>query len=558
MQTNFHMARSIVVRLMLKANEDTRTAVFDHASSVKRVLPDETVIDLFSKAVERHSDNIAVELGEKSLSYQQLDVLTDRISESLARIGITSGSVVAVCFERDFEMVPSIISILKAGAAYVVLEPSLPDRLLRDMVGDCEPQLVITKTALVRRITELTSLVVAFDDLQTYSTAQVEAETARVSPSDTAYMLYTSGSTGKRKAAKIRHSSLVNAYYGWLDVYGLDEADRILQTASFGFDVFAGDWVRSLCSGATLVINPYNLILRPDRNQVGRDLLRLLTDSSISIAEFTPPVLRDLLRHIKGSGRVDTCLRLVIVGADAWYESDSVMFYDAFGDSTQLINSYGMTEATVDSTFYEVPRTGDPMSRRSIIGRPFLNTDVFVVRDGELVQPGEEGELWVGGAGLAEGYLNRPELNAKSFVDCDFPDGSSRRLYRSGDRVKMHDSGNLEFLGRLDGQVELGAIRIEIGEIEAAVQEIGEIEENAVLISGKDHRLVNCFFSASAKLIESDLASITERLRGTLPSYAVPKRFVQLESLPLTSNGKIDRNLLKSLYLERAIDDVLL
>jgi acyl-coenzyme A synthetase/AMP-(fatty) acid ligase len=273
-----------------------------------------------------------------------------------------------------------------------------------------------------------------------------------------------------------------------------------------------------------------------------------MKSNGVTVAEFTPPVLRKLMRYASNSGKSLDFMRLIMVGADSWYMNEHKDLVEFTKGKTRIVDSYGMTEATVDSTYYEgygSENNGDT----SLIGKPFINTEIFILdKDGNAVPVGEKGELCVAGPGLTKGYLNRPDLNEERFSELKFPNGSVKRIYKSGDLARFRDDGVLEFFGRIDNQVELGAIRVEIGEIENVIQKYPSVQENSVIVYDDENhdKQVICFV---VKNPDQDISEgkLNEFLNGKLPKYMWPSKLYVLESMPLTSAGKIDRKALLSM-----------
>jgi len=446
-------------------------------------------------------------------------------------------------------MMVSVLATLKAGAAYIPIEPSFPPDLVEFMVSDSSPAAIITSNEHAPKFERTGAKLIKLDDevgaIKMQSTAKPNVD---ITESSVAYGIYTSGSTGKRKAALIEHKSIVNQCHAWQDAYQINEQDGVLQTASFSFDVFTGDWTRTLAAGAKLVLNPYNLILSPDDSKTGEELYHLMKDNAVTVAEFTPPVLRKLMRYARNAGESLDFMRLIIVGADAWYMNEHRELVEFTQGQSRIVDSYGMTEATVDSTYYEgygEENNGDI----SLIGKPFMNTEIFILDDkGNIVPVGEKGELCVAGPGLTRGYLNRPDLNTERFGEVIFPDRSTKRIYRSGDLARFRDDGNIEFFGRIDNQVELGAIRVEIGEIEGIIQRHPAVQENSVIVveDEKHNKEVVCFMVVNPGQSVTD-NELKEFMDGKLPNYMWPSQIHILDSMPLTTAGKIDRKTLISL-----------
>ncbi|NVJ28136.1 non-ribosomal peptide synthetase, partial [Myxococcus sp. AM011] len=372
-------------------------------------------------------------------------------------------------------------------------------------------------------------------------------------PDTLAYVVFTSGSTGTPKGVMVSHRSWANAYLGWERDYGLreDGCRNHLQLASFSFDVFAGDLVRALLSGGRLVICPREWLLEPAR------LYALLRDEDIHCAEFVPAVARGLLQYLEESGQRLDSMRVFIAGSDAWYVDEYHRLRGVIGDDTRLINSYGISEATIDSTWFESDGLEAADARLVPIGRPFANVRIHVLDARHQPVPvGVVGELFIAGEGVARGYRMRPELTAERFVPDPFG-APGARLYRSGDRARWLPDGNLEFLGRADTQVKLRGFRVELAEIESVLGKAPAVEAAVVLLRqdpGAPARLVAYFVGAGAP----DLSALRDFLRARLPDYMVPALFLRLDALPLTPNGKVDRRALPAPDAGlRAVDDPL-
>lgn len=515
----------------------------------KKDYPIGVVHELFEAQAKKNPEAIAVVYRDQKMTYGQLDKAANQLANYLIEGGVKLESFVGISLDRSLQMMISVLATLKAGAAYIPIEPSFPSYLVKFMIGDSLPAVIITSKKYTSKFEKTGAKIIELDDkLEAIKTQPATKPSVDVAASNVAYGIYTSGSTGKRKAALIEHKSIVNQCYAWQDAYQITEKDNVLQTASFSFDVFTGDWARTLMTGAKLVINPYNLILSPDDLKTGGELYRLMRNNRVTVAEFTPPVLRKLMRYARKAGKTLGFMRLIIVGADSWYMNEHRELVEFTKGQSRIINSYGMTEATVDSTYYEGygnENNGDV----SLIGKPFTNTEIFILdKEGNVVPVGEKGELCVAGPGLTRGYLNRPDLNRERFGEIRLPDGSTKRIYRSGDLACFRDDGNLEFFGRIDNQVELGAIRVEIGEIEKVIQRHPAVQENSVIvIEDEEHnKKVVCFMVTNPGQSVKD-SELRKFLIDKLPRYMWPSRIRILDSMPLTTAGKIDRRMLFSL-----------
>ena len=461
----------------------------------------------------RTPDAIAVVFADLQLTYAQLLEKVNKLAVYLQTLGVAPGTLVGICIERSLDMIIAPLAVLKAGGAYLPLDSAYPQERLAFMLEDAQVQVLLTQEKLLNSLPLHSARVLCLDTdwetlpilnlvhFETWSSAGILPATTRweqdapttfknygsqngcglnqisqPKPSDLAYVIYTSGSTGKSKGVKIQHSSLVNAYLAWEDAYQLrSSASCHLQMASFAFDVFAGDLIRALCSGGKLVLCPRELLLEPQK------LYALMLQEKVDCAEFVPAVLRNLVQYLEQSGQRLDFMRLLICGSDSWYGSEYSKFRSFCGSQTRLINSFGLTEATIDSSYFET--IGDLASDRLVpIGRPFANTQFYIL-DSHLqpVPIGVPGELYIGGAGLAQGYFNRPDLTAQRFIFNPFEKTAGSRLYKTGDLTCWLPDGNVEFLGRIDYQEKIRGYRVELGEIEATLNQHPAVQAVAVV-----------------------------------------------------------------------------
>ncbi len=435
---------------------------------------DKCIHQLFEAQVERTPDAVAVVFETESLTYRQLNKQANQLAHYLQKVGVAPGVLVGICVERSLEMVVGLLGVLKAGGAYVPLDPAYPQERLAFMLQDAQVFILLTHH---KSLQFATPLAIYLDkDWEVISQESEENLITDVTAENLAYVIYTSGSTGKPKGVMIQHNSLVNAYFAWEEAYQLRTTPTChLQMASFSFDVFSGDLVRALCSGGKLVLCPRDLLLDPE------NLYKLMLQEKVDCAEFVPAVLRNLIQYLEESEQRLDFMRLLICASDRWYMGEYKRFHGFCSPQTRLINSYGLTEATIDSSYFETATLDLSVERLVPIGRPFANTQLYIL-DGNL-QPlpiGVPGELYIGGAGLARGYLNQPELTARRFIPNPFKSGT--QLYQTGDIARYLPDGNIEFLGRGDNQVKIRGFRIELGEIEAELSQHPQVDEIALLV----------------------------------------------------------------------------
>ena len=463
-----------------------------------------TVAQLFEAEAARAPDAPAViwpgteaRPDEVRLTYGELNDRANQLAHHLAALGAGPEARVALCLEKSAEMIVAVLGVLKAGAAYVPLDPHHPADRLRFMLEDCGARLVLTTSALAPRLPRSAAQTICLDtDWPAIAQHPITPCPSQATPDSLAYVIYTSGSTGQPKGVMVEQRSLVNQYLAWEEAYALRSVRAHLQMASFAFDVFSGDFVRALCSGGALVLCPRELLLQPGA------LYALMRREGVECAEFVPAVLRPLIEYLAETHQSLDFMRLLICGSDSWYVREYQEFRRYCGPDTRFINSFGLTEATIDSTFFESRALDLHADRLVPIGRPFANTRLYILdKNFQPVPVGVPGELFVGGLGVARGYLNRPELTAEKFIPSPFPlegerAGERGRLYRTGDRARYLPNGEVEFLGRADHQVKIRGYRIEPGEVEAVIRQHPAVRQTVVL--ARDERLV--------AYLEADLA----------------------------------------------------
>ncbi|YAF98112.1 MAG: amino acid adenylation domain-containing protein [Nodularia sp. CChRGM 3473] len=461
---------------------------------------------LFAESVKRTPEAIALVYKQESLTYAQLNQRAIQLAQYLQQLGVTSEVRVGICLERSLELMVAVLGVLQAGGAYVPLDPNYPSERLSFMLETAQASILLTQQALVEKLPPTQAQVICLDtDWQSNQTLSSTTVSNSTTPDSLAYIIFTSGSTGQAKGVMIQHQSLVNAYFAWEKAYNLQsEIKSHLQMASFAFDVFTGDWVRALCSGGKLVLCDRDLLLSPPQ------LYEYIRQHQIDCAEFVPAVLRLLIQYLEDSGKRLDWMRLLICGSDNWYIDEYQRCQAVCGSQTRVINSFGLTEATIDSCYFENANITGHSSTNSLIpiGRPLANIQLYIL-DTHLhpVPVGVAGELYIGGAGLARGYLNRPDLTAASFIPHPFPDHQSLRLYKTGDTARWLADGNLELLGRVDAQEKIRGYRVELAEVESALNQHPDIQQAVVLAqpdSSGEKRLVAYIVQQPVSVPEPD------------------------------------------------------
>ncbi|MEW2513754.1 amino acid adenylation domain-containing protein [Streptomyces sp. NPDC046870] len=485
-----------------------------------------TVHRLVEECAALRPDATAVRSAGGDLTYRDLNARANRLARHLRSHGAGPGAAVAVCLERGPEQITALLAVLKSGAAYVPLDPEHPSDRLAYMVADARAELVVTDGARAARLPEGPGRFLTDRDWPSLAGLPAHDPEPAATPDDLAYVIYTSGSTGRPKGVEIEHRSLVDLVRWTADTFGAAPGRRVALLAGVGFDASAWELWPALATGATVCVPDDTVRLTPEL------LRRWLTEQRVTGTFVSTPVL-EALAALDWSE--PTSLEYVLTGGDALRLPAGLRL------PFRVVNNYGPTESTVVTTSTEVvPGTPVPP-----IGRPVPGTFVYVVdRHGRPVPTGVPGELLVGGTGLARGYRGQPEQTAQRFVTVHV-DGTPRRVYRTGDRVRWLADGQLEFLGRLDEQVKLRGHRIEPGEIEAVLLAGPDIAAATVVVredTPGDRRLVAYVVPAAGGRVTSE--ALRGRLRRELPDFMVPSAFVALERLPLTPNGKVDRRAL--------------
>lgn len=480
----------------------------------------------------------------KRLTYAELNTQANRLARHLQSLGLRGRACVGIQMKSSAQMVVAVLAVLKAGGAYVALEPDYPRDRLADMIKEANVQWLLCEDGLETLAPLPGGSVVNVDRVWDVASTQAGHDLGNdIAHDDLAYIVFTSGSTGRPKGVAVTHGNLASIVRSWQRAYRTDdEVCHHLQMAAFSFDVFTGNLARALCSGGKLVLCPRDALLDPDK------LYRLMLDERIDCAEFVPVVLRTLATYLEREQKNLQFMRLLVVGSDTWTQEDADRFARLCGEQTRLVNSYGVSEATIDSTFRDIPLgAGSPAKGAGLsIGKAFDNTHLYVVDEHmQLVPRGVAGELCIGGAGVARGYLNRPELTAQKFLPDPFAGQAGHRLYRTGDRVRWLSDNNLAFLGRRDFQVKLRGFRIEPAEIEGVLAGLVGVLAATVIVRediAGDKRLVA--YVVASENVELDIQALRSALRAQLPDYMIPGAFVVLPFLPVSANGKVDRKAL--------------
>jgi len=494
---------------------------------------DKCIHHLFKERVLESPNATAVIFKDKSLTYKELDIQSDKIASLLFEKGVRQGDRVGICLERHLGMVVSLLGILKCGAAYVPLDPTYPVERLQYMAEDAKLAMILIEQDVPDSFSTLNAVqkIKISPDISSLVKQHVDFSTA-VSSGTTAYVIYTSGSTGKPKGVPISHHSAVNFLLSMKKEPGITSNDRMLATTTLSFDMSVYEIFLPLISGASLIMV---------ENQLVKDGKRLVDYSSLvkpSIMQGTPSFWRLLLTAgwpgLNG-------VKIISGGEPITYD----LIRELLPKCKELWNGYGPTETTVFATCCKITSESDPIT----IGKPIDNTFTYILDN--FLQPvpvGVAGELFIGGVGLADEYINRPELTAEKFITDPFKSG---KMYKTGDLTKYRGDGSIEYLGRIDNQVKVRGYRIELGEIENTINQINTVGQCVVIaveLQAGDVRLVAYVVPKQLMVFSSD--EIRNALRNKLPEYMIPQHIIEIKTLPLTPSGKIDRKSLLVLFKE--------
>ena len=486
--------------------------------------------ELFEAQVQRTPERIALRFGAAALSYAELNTRASRMAQALRSRGVGRGQRVGLCVERGIDLLAAVLGILKAGAAYVPLDPDYPEERLRFMAEDAQLALLVATTSLAGAFGLPRERQLLLDaDAKSIAAAPdtrlpIDAYTAQ--PEDPAYVIYTSGSTGKPKGVIVPHRAVVNFLTSMAREPGLTAEDVLVAVTTLSFDIAVLELQLPLTLGATVVI------ASRDEAVDGHALSALLEQQRATVMQATPVTWR-LLLEADWAGRSPF---KGLVGGEALPKDVAEQL---LAHGVELWNMYGPTETTVWSTCARITDTANGIS----IGKPIANTTVYILDAHKNLCPtGVPGELCVGGAGVTLGYWKRPELTAERFIADPFSATPGATLYRTGDRARWRNDGMLEHLGRLDDQVKLRGFRIELAEIEANLAEHPDVRQAAVHLwraKANDLRIVACCVLAKAGALAP--VSLRKHLRARLPEYMIPQHFLPVNEIPLTPNGKVDR-----------------
>ncbi len=492
--------------------------------------PEALVPELFEAQVRRAPQALAVVDETQQLTYGELNERAEQLARQLRTLGVGPETVVGVCMERSVELVVALLAVLKAGGAYLPLDLSYPAARLAFMLNDAQAAVLLTTTTVLPQLTVPAATRVVCCDVE-LSGEVSEALLPQVSAGSLAYVIYTSGSTGQPKGVMISHGALLNLVQWHNSEYELTSEDRVTQLASVAFDAAVWELWPALCAGASVQLVPEEV-----RTLVGQ-LPQWLSEREVTVSFLPTPLAEQVLRQ---EWPAESRLRFLLTGGDQLH-----VYRGEVGFA--VVNHYGPTEATVLCTAGAVARRAEVSGVLPPIGRAVANTQVYVLDEWQQLAPrGVVGELYIGGAGVARGYLGRAELTAERFVPDAVSGRRGERLYRTGDLVRYRADGELEYVGRVDQQVKVRGYRIELGEIEAVLREHEAVAESVVVAqreNGHEPRLVAYVTGAMGAFADEPmvLEELRQMVQVKLPQYMAPTSYVVLPELPLTANGKVDR-----------------
>ncbi|MBD2435868.1 non-ribosomal peptide synthetase [Nostoc sp. FACHB-110] len=522
-----------ISQLNILSNQERQQILVDFNNTQTTQLQYECIHHWFEQQCHSTPDNIAVVFQDQKLTYQQLNSRANQLAHYLQKLGIGPDVLVGICLERSLWMVIGLLAILKAGAAYVPLDPAYPAERQTYIIADTQTPLVITQQHLANGLaTDKVQLLCIDRDWSVIAQETTKNLLTQTNSQNLAYVIYTSGSTGQPKGTLITHQGLVN-YLSWCtQAYNVEQGTGTIVHSPLGFDLT----VTSLFS-PLLVGTPVELL--PENQGIDALALALRRSHNLSLVKITPAHL-DLLKGQLSPTEIVGRTKAFIIGGENLL-AEKLTFWQDFAPETILINEYGPTETVVGCCIYQVPN--NPRDSGSIpIGQPIANTQHYVLdKHWQPVPIGVVGELYIAGLGLARGYLNQPELTAQKFIPHPFTHKPGERLYRTGDLARYRPDGTLEFLGRIDNQVKIRGFRIELGEIAAVLEQHPEIKEVVVIARedvDKQKHLV-AYFVVNEKS-DISISQLRHYLLEKLPDYMVPPALIKLDALPLTPNGKVD------------------
>ncbi|MFY9575010.1 MAG: amino acid adenylation domain-containing protein, partial [Blastocatellia bacterium] len=526
--------------LPMRTGDETQTLLVELNHTPEDHPPGLCVHRLFEEQTARTPGAVALRFDGQSLTYAELNARANQLARYLQTAGVGPEVLVGIYLERSFEMIIAMLAVLKAGGAYVPLATEYPTQRLEYMLEQAHVKTVLTGERMLENVGEHKWQAICLDRERRLIAEQSDGNLLGCAHTgNAAYVIYTSGSTGRPKGVLIQHESLLAYTLGAAREYALRSDDRVLQFASIGFDASAEEIYPCLTSGACLVLRTEEMLISPSL------FLQRCREWQVSILDLPTAYWHELVANASAEDWSQArTLRLVIIGGEQANPERVRDWNKQANGGVRLVNTYGPTEATIVSTIFELPALWESLGQVPI-GRPVRNAQCYVLDEQlQTVPIGVIGELYIGGFGLARGYVNHPDLTAEKFIPNLFSKQGGARLYSTGDRVRYLPDGALEFIGRADNQIKLRGFRIELGEIEAVLSSHPGVRRAALLMherGASGGQLVAYVERGQEPLSAGDLR---EHLKERLPQYMFPSAFVMLDRLPLTAGGKIDRRAL--------------
>jgi amino acid adenylation domain-containing protein len=501
----------------------------------------DSMVDLFERAAAANSDKIAAVCGNVSVTYGALNSQANHVAAELRGLGVRTDSFVAIYLDRSIEMLVAVLGVLKAGGAYLPIDPAYPTSRVLDVLDDAKPVAVLTSASLaaglVDQPVQSSVAIVKIEELLTGAPSGLENPPLAAGGDDLAYMIYTSGSTGKPKGVMVTHRNIVRLLSQTEPWFHFNSDDVWTMFHSIAFDFSVWEIWGSLLTGGRLVIVPFAVSRSP------QDFYDLLSAEQVTVLNQTPSAFSMLVQVEQNTTPLPLALRFVIFGGEALQYRKLAPWFERHGDTTpQLINMYGITETTVHVTYRAIKAEEAESVQESLIGVPIPDMQVHLLdASGKPVAAGEVGEIYVGGGGVSRGYHNRPQLNEERFIPDPFSSSPGARLYRAGDLARLRPDGEMVYLGRNDSQVKINGFRIELGEVEAALAAAPGVQQSCVVAQtdGNGTQRLAAYF------VPAPGAEVTAGLLGKffaekMPAHMRPSSYTQLKDIPLTVNGKLD------------------
>ncbi len=510
-------------------DQNEKQIIIRNSIGKKEAYNNSTVLEKFSNIVQKYSNKTACEYCSQNISYSELDERSNRICNYLHKMVCKKENVIGVMLPRSIELIEWLLGIMKAGCCYMPIDINYPKDRINYMIEDSCVKLIITDNNNEKPIdAELVNISSVNKEIENLSSKVSEDN---ISEENLAYLIYTSGSTGKPKGVMLQHKGLLNLVENQIKDFYVTNESRVLQFASISFDASISEIFMALLSGSTLVLE--------DKEKLSSaiDIQEFLIEKNISVVTLPPSLLQ--VMNVENLGNIKTLIsageKLTVDNANKW------------NDKCFVKNAYGPTEATVGVSSYEYSEI-NPIWGSIPIGKPIDNIELFVLdKNSNVVRNGTIGEIHIGGISLARGYINKPDLTAEKFIPNPFSEFEGSRLYKTGDLGRQYEDGTIEYIGRIDEQIKLRGFRIELSEIESVLMNLSEVKEAVAIVNGNGENAVLVAFLKMNDNIELNSEDIKSKIKSKLPDFMIPGLLLEIDEIPITSNGKVDRKKLPSI-----------